>query len=92
MIEAPEYSFLECIEQGVPVVVRKEWLESINVFGKKPDIENSGIITFEDWSELKDLDKYEADYISIVEKQQAFLCKWWGESVAENLVKLFKLA
>lgn len=92
MIEAPEYSFLECIEQGVPVVVRKEWLESIKVFGKKPDIENSGIITFEDWSELKDLDKYEADYISIVEKQQAFLCKWWGESVAENLVKLFKLA
>jgi len=92
MIEAPEYSFLECIDRGVPVVVRKDWLDSIKVFGRKPDIQNSGIITFEDWSELKDLDKYEPDYTDIIQKQRDFLSKWWGKSVAENLEKLFSEA
>lgn len=92
MIEAPEYAFLECIERGVPVVVRKDWLDSIRVFGEKPDIENSGIIAIEDWSDLKNLDKYEKNYEKIIQKQRAFLEKWWGKTVAENLVELFSNA
>ena len=74
------------------MVVRKDWLDSIRVFGEKPDVENSGIIAIEDWSDLKNLDKYEKNYEKIIQKQRAFLEKWWGKTVAENLVELFRNA
>ena len=90
--EAPEYCVLEAIDAGVPVIVHEDWLNSITVFGEKPDIENSGILTYGDWEDLgkERLMEYEKNYEEIVRKQRDFLQKWWGTSATRKLIDIFE--
>lgn len=88
-IEAPEYCLLEAIDAGIPIIVSEKWLDSIRVFGEKPDVENSGILTYSDFGDLNEnrLRAWEREYSSIVKRQHDFLVKWWGCGVERKLTK-----
>ena len=91
-IESPEYSLLEAIDAGVPVIVHEDWLDSIRIFGEKPDLENTGFLTFRNWSDLGEerLLSFESEYEETIALQKNFLRRNWGKSAEEKLLLIFR--